>query len=423
MSGWVQLPARVTPGDLQAVQTRLKIDMRAAFRDNGFRYRTTGGRVSVRTDNTDPLVYALPLQRRDGQLRADAAARLTRDTVNGGTDLSVVLDRFDRNHVDLWTGLRLALLAEPDPLRAVRDLAEVRPDCRLYRVGGTATLARRQFVWRVLGHLLDGIPAAAMPLGSARRESMLLTGLLEAIPGAMICAPLTARFQPAAAVLMASNGVEIAMIPNGAGFVRQPHLDAWPVGLGRPTLAGPGGAIYDVGIKTFPEGHLATLLELCVDGGNRLLHRLTDPTNFAGAANEFDWDEQMITWSNVRFGLDALNNAAALWGSTDALWPAFRALGTLQGIWEGRRQGGVPLRELLTPQRLRDYVVPNLQDSTHAAWAAGLINNYERELTRGFPGLTMDRAIRNVDALGRRSYVRARSRQLDNTSRRTAGQT
>jgi hypothetical protein len=130
-------------------------------------------------------------------------------------------------------------MQEKDPLTAVRNLVEAQPECRLYRLGGTPALMRRQFVCRVLEHLVDGIAADAMPLGSARQDNMLLTGLLEAVPGALVCAPLTARFQPMAAVLMTSSGAEVAMLAYGSGFVRMPRMDPWPVGVGRPSLTGP----------------------------------------------------------------------------------------------------------------------------------------------------------------------------------------
>jgi hypothetical protein len=151
--------------------------------------------------------------------------------------------------IDRWMGLRLAFMQEKDPLTAVRDLVEAQPEYRLYRLGGTPSLMRRQFVWRVLEHFVDGIVADAMPLGSARQDNMLLTGLLEAVPGAVVCAPLTARFQPLAAVLMTSSGAEVAMLSYGSGFVRMPRMDPWPVGVGRPWLTGPGRGIYQVGVS------------------------------------------------------------------------------------------------------------------------------------------------------------------------------
>jgi hypothetical protein len=58
---------------------------------------------------------------------------------------------------------------------------------------------------------------------------MLISGLLEAAPAAIACAPLTARLQPLAAVLMTNAGAEIAMLAHGSGFVRMSHLDRLPV--------------------------------------------------------------------------------------------------------------------------------------------------------------------------------------------------
>lgn len=403
MNAWVSLPAHVTGTEWRAVQSRLKVDMRSLFAEAGIRWRDCGGRIQLRADNAGPLVYALPLQTAEGRVRADAAKRLARDVFGGGLDGAArqVLQTPGMHQMDIdrWMGLRLAFLKEPDPLTAVRDLVEAQPDCRLYRLGGTPALMRRQVAWRILEHLLDGIAPEDMALGSARRENMLLTGLLEAVPGAVTCAPLTARFQPLAAVLMTSSGAEVAMLSYGSGFVRMPRMDLWPVGVGRPSLTGPGKGIYAVGVEELPPKHADVLLRQAVDGANRLLLRLSDPAQFADANGCLDRDEQMIAWANIRFGFDAVNSMACTWGTTDAIWHAFRALGTLQGIWEGRRQGAVPLRQLLTPTRIRDHVLPTLTDPTHRAWATGLVANYETELLSGFPGQTLEQCTRHLEEL------------------------
>ena len=259
---------------------------------------------------------------------------------------------------------------------------------------------RRQIAWRILGHLLDGIPPDAMPLGSARRESLLLTGLLEAVPGAIVCAPLTARSQPLAAAMLTRSGAEVALLlAQGSGFVRMPSMDTWPVGTGRPSLTGPGKGIYSVGVTELPAGHAEVLLQQSIDGVNRLLHRLTDPAMFADSAGCLDRDEQMIAWANLRFGLDAINSVASSWGTSDAIWAAFRALGTLQGLWEGRRQGSVPLWQLLEPQRIRDHALPAFTDPTHHRWAAGLVDNCEHKLRSGFPGSKSEEAARHMQEL------------------------
>jgi len=183
----------------------------------------------------------------------------------------------------------------------VRDLAAAQPECRLYRLSGTSALMRRQLVWRLMEGLMDGIAAKDMLLGSARPDNMLLTGLLEALPGAVVCAPLTARFQPLAAVLMTKSGAEVAMLAYGSGFVRMPRMDPWPVGVGRPSLTGPGKSIYNVGITELPSNHAATLLQQAIRGANQLLCRLTDPALFASADGCLDrdvhhHDQRHLTW-------------------------------------------------------------------------------------------------------------------------------
>jgi len=346
VSRWVLLPAHVTPDGWRAVQTRLKVDMRQLFAEAGIRFRIRADRVAVAADDPGPLVYALPLQAADGRVRASAARTLARDMFGGGLDeaAAMVLRQpgIHKMDIDRWMGLRLALHAgEGSPRSGAgpgRGPAGMPPvPARRY-----TALMRRQFVWRVLEHLVDGIAADAMPLGSARQDNMLLTGLLEAVPGALVCAPLTARFQPMAAVLMTSSGAEVAMLAYGSGFVRMPRMDPWPVGVARPSLTGPGKGIYQVGVSEPPINHAAMLLQQAIAGVNQLLCRLTDPAQFAGADGCLDRDEQMIAWASVRFGFDAINSTAAAWGSSDGIWSAFRALGILQGLWKGPDKVGCP---------------------------------------------------------------------------------
>lgn len=403
MATWVLLPDHVRPAQWNAVQSRLKRDMRQAFAAAGIRSRLQNGRVAVRADNPGPFVYTLPLQTADGRIRANASKTLARDTFGGGLEGGATAFLRQRGlhetDVDRWTGLRLAFLQQTDPPTAVRDLALAQPECRLYRLGATPRLMYRQVVWRIIGHLIDGVPADEMPLGTARTDSMLISGLLEAAPAAIACAPLTARFQPLAAVLMTNAGAEVAMLAYGSGYVRMSHLDRWPVGVGRPSLTGPGTGVYNVGIDELPAGHAAALLTQSIEGMNKLLHLLTDPTRYADANKVLDIDEQLIAWANVRFGFEAINSMSTDWGTTEAVWAAFRALGVLQGIWEGARQGSVPLWELLTPARIRTNALPAITDPTHRVWCDGLVNNYERELREGFPGETLDQAARHIQEL------------------------
>ncbi|MFI6512131.1 hypothetical protein ACIBCT_31400 [Streptosporangium sp. NPDC050855] len=294
--------------------------------------------------------------------------------------------------------LQLAFLQEKIPVKAVRDLREAQPDFRFYRLGATKAFMLRQMVWRIIDHLINGIPAAQIPLGSDRRDNMLLTGLLEAMPGSLVCAPLTSRFQPLAAVLMTSIGSEVAVLPHGSGYVRALSMGGWPVGNGRPSLSGRGKGIYKTDVKKIPARHAEDLLKRSAAGANRLLLKFTDPAEFV-RNGALDHNEQAIAWANMRFGIDAVNSVGSEWGKPEAVWSAFRALGTLQGIWEGGVQGGVPLWELLSPSRLRDYVLPQLDIATHKTWAAGIINNYESQLISGFPGQTLDEAARHVQEL------------------------
>lgn len=377
--------------------------MRQIFAEAGLRFRQHGGRISVRSDPSPNLVYALPLQSAEGHLRADAGETLGRDAFGRGYEHRVRehLNRPGVNPADFdhWTHVRLRLLSDTDVLGSVKELTEAYSQCTAFRLGAHPTLMRRQFLWRVIDLLVNRVPAEQMPLGTQRPESMLMTGILEALPGAMMCVPLTARFQPMAAVLMTNLGAEIALLAPGSGFVRTPHMDRWPVGAERPQLSGPGTGVYDVGIRRLPDGHAEALLRLSAAGLNRLLSLLTDPAQFTNAGGILDLDEQMIAWTNVRFGLSAVVELAADWGASDKIWSAFRALGTLQGLWEGATQSSVPLWELLSPDRLRSHALPALPDPTHRAYYAALINNYEKELREGFPGLSLERAVKEVQEL------------------------
>jgi hypothetical protein len=246
MATWVLLPDHVRAPQWNAVQSRLKRDMRQTFATAGIRSRVQNGRVAIRADDPGPLVYALPLQTADGRIRANAEKALNRDTLGRGLERGATefgrQAGFIESDVDGWTAIRIKLLQERYAVGVIRDLALAQPECRLYRLGANSKLMYRQVIWRIIGHLIDGVPADEMPLGTARTENMLISGLLEVAPAAIACAPLTARYQPLAAVLMTNAGAEIAMLAYGSGIVRMSHLDRWPVGLGRPSLSGPGGA-------------------------------------------------------------------------------------------------------------------------------------------------------------------------------------
>ncbi|MFG3437797.1 hypothetical protein ACGF0J_11205 [Nonomuraea sp. NPDC047897] len=403
MSKWAPLPPQVTPSAWRAVQGRLQAEMRSLLADAGFQFRIRGSHVLTCSRDPGPLVYATPLQNSAGALRADIDRKLKKDTFPGpglqyAIEEAAKVPGFNIQNIDYWMSLQIAFLQEGNPAKAVRDLCEAQPKFRFYRLGATRAFMLRQFVWRIIGHLINEIPAAQMPLGSARRDNMLVTGLLEAAQGSLLCAPLTARFQPLAAVLMTRIGSEVAVLPHGSGYVRTPSMGGWPVGMGRPSLSGRGKGIYKTGIKTFPPGHAAAILERSVSGANRLLSKFTDPTEFL-TNGLLDCDEQTIAWANMRFGIDAINSMGSEWGKPEAIWSAFRALGTLQGIWEGGTQGGVPLWELLSPARIRDHVLPELDIPAHRSWAAGIIGNYEAQLVSGFPGQTLEEAARHVQEL------------------------
>ena len=120
--------------------------------------------------------------------------------------------------------------------------------------------------------------------------------------------------------------------------------------MGRPTLDGPGRGIYRTGVKALPPGHARALLKHATEGGNALLGHVTDPATFDDGTGQLDVDEQLITWSDIRFGFDAINALASDWSSHESIWAAFRALTTLQCVWDGRRKKGIPCPSCFSPR-------------------------------------------------------------------------
>ena len=50
------------------------------------------------------------------------------------------------------------------------------------------------------------------------------------------------------------------------------------------------------------------------------------------------------------------------------------------------------MSKLLLPENLRTFVLPVIAEPTHYKWASSIIDNYETELARGFPGAKMEEA-------------------------------
>ena len=404
MSSWATLPVSVDAERFEALGSRLRKELRSFLAGAGLQYRRTDqGRVCLRCQPTDRggLVYARPLQNAAGQFRRDAPERLARDTVDAGLE-ALIPDLLAKPGASLfgvnsWGHLQLELLSATDPLPLLRTVAKERPDLRFYRVGGTDRLLRRLGFWRMLDQLLAGVDPEDMALGSQATDGPLVTGLVEVAPAALVCAPLLARFQPLAAVFQLANGGQVAMVPAHGAFARGLRLDPWPVGVGGAGLAGPGKGVYAGTVREFPSGHAEALLGAVTEGANRLLDHLTDPARWRDAGGVLDAEERWIAWTSVRLGLDAVAALGADWGGRSSLWDAFRALGTLQGVWEGAQQGRAPLRRLLDPELVQRHAVDRFPDEVHRRWATGVVANYRREVERAFPGEPLERALRRLE--------------------------
>jgi hypothetical protein len=148
-------------------------------------------------------------------------------------------------------------------------------------------------------------------------------------------------------------------------------------------LGGDGIGAYS-GSRNHSGRYGDALLVDMVTAGNRVLDHITDPAVWAGSDRAVDLDERTIAWTSVRFGLDALNNVAANYGASSSMWEAYRALGTLQGIWEGPVKNAVPLAWLFDPGYIRDVALPAISNVEHRGWCGRVVDNFEAALDRNF---------------------------------------
>jgi hypothetical protein len=176
-------------------------------------------------------------------------------------------------------------------------------------------------------------------------------------------------------------------------------MPSWPSGTGGPSLYGGGKGVYKTSLRQFPPGHGAALLTDLTRGMNQLLQHLTDPTYWLNEAGELDNDERAITWMSVRFGLDALSQLGSEWTSEWAVWTAFRAMSTLQGIWLGSRFKGPRLSELLDPRRIEAYALDTFLNRDFKRWATGIVQNYTNALRRSFPNESLDDLLPKVEEM------------------------
>ena len=197
-----------------------------------------------------------------------------------------------------------------------------------------------------------------------------VSGLVEPGIGSIVMPPLIARNQPLAMGFLTRSGDQVAVVPGWGNFKRLAMPESWPTAAVFGGLRGPSEGVYDPSPEKIPSGYAVALFEELVAGADRTLHWFTDPANWRTSAGVFDLEERQIAWSSFLFGLRALDSVGQTWASDEGLWAAFRALGTLQGIWEGNHAGSVSLDDLVSPrtychacdQRYQDRVSPPVDD-------------------------------------------------------------
>lgn len=159
------------------------------------------------------------------------------------------------------------------------------------------------------------------------------------------------------------------------------RLPGWSGLAGDWDLMGGGDGVYQFRSDRLPPGFAPDLFAMLVNGADRTLHWLTDPSNWRSAEGEFKGGERWINWVSVRIGLDALDSMGEHWTTDESLWAAFRALGILQGIWEGAAQADISLQQMWNPEILRQEVIPSLPESQRE-WAEDLTIQFEKELLK-----------------------------------------
>jgi hypothetical protein len=400
-AGWAALPPTITPSIWQSLSQYLAPGLRALGAEAGFRYRISGQTVMVRLAPVpDELIYLRPLQAANGRFRQDSGEVLARDTVD--IDLSKDLrpqlqarGAAGELSLDQLGSFQAALFSVVDPMPVLREIFADNPHLRMFRLGSHERLWKRLLIWRIITELGSGVDPKDLSVGVRRNANPLITGLLELLPASLVCGPMVARLQPLTAILKTSRGAEVALIAGGA-FTRPLSLIGWPVGS-RLSLAGPGKGAYKTRTKSISATFAEDMLHRCVDGSNRLLVHLTDPIKWSKGGT-VDLQERWIAWMSVRFGFDAINSIGYEWTSDSTFWSALRALGVLQGIWEGAGHR-VPLSSILDPRLIRKWVLPTLANTDHRNWAEDVINNYEAALLQAFPGDSLDALLPKFEEL------------------------
>ena len=122
------------------------------------------------------------------------------------------------------------------------------------------------------------------------------------------------------------------------------------------------------------------LLEKFVTASNGLIDHLTDPAVWTSPSGEINIDERNIAWPSARFGIGAIAQMGEEWHSEEMIWTAFRAIGILQGIWEGGRQKPKLLDEMLKPDVIRRHALSHIPNVVLRDWYGEVIDYHEEAL-------------------------------------------
>jgi hypothetical protein len=372
----------------QLNRLHLKQDVRQFFLGAGLRFNKAGETgLWLRSDGkTTSFLEAVALQNTEGELLPDAQERLDPDKF--GSDRGVA--ELMQHQIELGlqpptalTKFQVDLLSSQDPLASLNEVAQ-RSRLSLWAIKTTDAFRRRLMLFEIFEYLRTGNDPTQFR-ERPRVRNPVVSGLVELQPASIVSTVLAARGQPLVAVLLTPFLSQVVLVPRHGSFVREVSVQPWPVAFTRISLFGADPDAYHTPVRTLPDGHGEAALLAIVAGGNRLFTQLTQPEMWSDDGT-FDFDGRLLTWSSIRFGLDAITALAADWTSHEAVWTAFRAVTILQGIWQCQ------LSELLNPDRLDRYAVPVLFDATERSLATGLIANYRQTLSAAFPG----RAIGNV---------------------------
>ena len=398
---WAYLPSAITTPAFLALDHILRGGLRATFVEAGMQFRREpDGRIRWRAAISPPrLVSALRFGTSTQGFRADAEERLA-NLLDKGLDAGGMVQQWKATHgmeESLWAQAQLELLSTTDPLKVLANLKSG-PELVFYRLRSETALWRRLLLWEAMTELASGTPTQRVAETFQGKRNFAVSGLVQMAPASIVCGPLLARQEPLGAVLMTDGAVQVVVLLSRGTFRRPIRLVDWPIGMTRISFAGPGRGTHATEVKAFDAGHAERMLLLATDGANRLLDYLTSPQNWIRADTDdvVDLDGRWMTWSSVLFGLDAIASLGATWAGADPLWVAFRALGVLQGIWNGDRHDAVLLDQLLDPRLIKKHAVQVLPEGQERSWASGIIDNYELDLLAAFPGHKLEDILKKI---------------------------